>query len=100
RLDPEALAGPWTVRHPAAGELALTTVTGTAAVSITISMSGRPTVNALRIVGELATAHLNLFHGFSVIESGAVSRRRKIVQPFALAGATLAAATANLIRRT
>ena len=99
RVHPQALAGPWTIHRPASGELRLTTMAGQATVSVLISMSGRPTVNALRIVAEHASARLDLFHGFAVIEPGAVSRGRKIVQPFASAGATLVAAASNLIAR-
>jgi hypothetical protein len=64
-----------------------------------VSMSGRPTTNSLRVVGASGSAHADLFHGFAVVESGAVSRGRKIIHPFALAGATFAAAARNLSTR-
>jgi hypothetical protein len=64
-----------------------------------ISLAGRPTRNTLRLVGAGGTAHLDLFHGFSTVESGAVSRSRKIVRPFSHAVTTLGAAAANLARR-
>ena len=99
RLFPPALEASWMVQRPACGELRLTSEAAGATVSILISMSGRPPVNALRIVAERGTAYLNLFHGFVVIERGGTSRRAKIAQPLALSARTMGAATANLLRR-
>jgi predicted dehydrogenase len=98
-LLPAALAAPWTACRPAPGEWRLTADAAGATVSIVVSMAGRPTVNALRVVAAGGTAHLDLFHGFAVVEDAAVSRGRKIGHPFALAAATGAAAATNLARR-
>lgn len=95
---PLADAG-WVTRRSAPGELVATAAAGSATVSILISMAGRPTSNALHVIGANGSAHADLFHGFAVIESGAVSRARKIFHPFALAGATMADAVTNLARR-
>ena len=64
-----------------------------------ISLRGRPTRNELTVVGERGTAHVDLFHGFSVVESRAPSRRSKLVQPFARGQKLVAAAAANLAVR-
>ena len=67
---------------------------------ILVSLSGRPTRNSLRIVGDKGSLHVDLYHGFSVLERGAVSRRHKALRPFARSLRTLGAAGANLIART
>jgi hypothetical protein len=69
-------------------------------VSIVVSMSGRPTVNRAVLVGTGETIELDLFHGFAVVQGGAVSRTRKITQPFARAAALATVASTNLLRRT
>jgi predicted dehydrogenase len=92
-------AWPWRTMRPRAGEFRALAATGGATVSLLVSMSGRPTRNTLRLVGTGGTAHLDLFHGFATVEPAAVSRARKVARPFTHAGATLAAATANLTAR-
>lgn len=100
RLLPASLdSADWQLLRPAAGELRVSGVAEGISLSLLISMNGRPTCNLLRVIGGAGTAHLDLFHGFSVIESGAVSRTRKILKPFALSGRQLAGATHNLVRR-
>lgn len=81
------------------GELRVVGSLDAVSVGMLISMAGRPTRNTLRVVGERGTCHVDLFHGFSTIETGEVSQRSKILRPFALASATLTAASANLARR-
>lgn len=66
---------------------------------ILISLSARPTCNELTVVGTCGTAHVDLFHGFYIIESGIVSRAAKILHPFAFGIKLLAAAGLNLARR-
>jgi predicted dehydrogenase len=89
----------WQVQHPAAGEIRAMAKLGNTSLSILISMGGRPTANALRLIGARGTAHVDLFHGFAVLERGEVSRARKIAHPFAFAGGTLVSATTNLVAR-
>jgi predicted dehydrogenase len=95
---------PWQTDRPGypeqAGEFWATAQAGETTLRITVSLNGRPTANTLEIVGTAGTLHLDLFHGFAVGESGHVSRFRKIVHPFDLAGRHLTAAAANLARRT
>ncbi len=100
RLLPDSLdAIAWQLLRPAAGELRATAAAGGVSLSLLISMHGRPTYNLLRVVGGAGTAHLDLFHGFAVIEPGTVSRTRKLLRPFAFSGRQLAGATDNLLRR-
>jgi predicted dehydrogenase len=91
---------PWEVTRPGAGEFRATARAGATTIGLLISMGGRPTRNTFRIVGTRGTAHLDLFHGFATVEADGISRTHKIVHPFTHAGATLAAAAANLARRT
>jgi predicted dehydrogenase len=91
--------GAWQVQHAARGELRASGQIGSVSVSVLISMGGRPTANLLRLIGTRGTVHVDLFHGFSVLEGGAVSRARKITHPFTLAGGTLFSATGNLLSR-
>ncbi|HLZ29820.1 MAG TPA: Gfo/Idh/MocA family oxidoreductase [Chloroflexota bacterium] len=100
RLCPGKLAdAAWHIQHPRPGELRATTVLGQVSIGLLLSSAGRPTTNTLRLVAEHGTLHVDLFHGFCVVEPGEVSRARKIVHPFTLAGATLGAAGFNLLRR-
>jgi predicted dehydrogenase len=89
----------WHVATPAPGELRLSGSDGAVTAGILVSMSGRPTMNVLRVIAERGTAHADLFHGFATLEHGTVSRTHKIVRPFAVASASLMAATTNLARR-
>jgi predicted dehydrogenase len=89
----------WSVQRPAAGELRVSGQAADASVSIFISMNSRPTENSFHLVGTDGTIHIDLFHGFSTFEPGAVSRTRKILHPFDVAIRTISAAGANLSRR-
>ncbi len=90
----------WQVIHSGMGEIkCFATCRGTA-ISLTISMQGRPTRNNFRLIGYNGSLHLDLFHGYCVSEGGTVSRLRKLLHPFALSSATLLNAGGNLARRT
>ncbi len=97
---PEALAGAsWTVIRPGWGEMRLMGEVSATTISVFISMTARPTLNVLELKGTEGTIHVNLFHGYSFLQSGRVSRFRKIVQPFEHSGKNLKSATMNLGRR-
>ena len=81
-------------------ELELRGTLGNVQVHALLSMRGRPTRNSLTLIGTGATAHVDLFHGFSFIERGRPSRRTKLVQPFAYGGKVLLAAGGNVLTRT
>ena len=99
RVLPSVLSEAWTVRKTGAGEYRLLTCASGASVTVLISMAGRPTVNAMRVIADAGTAHVNLFHGYAVIERGSVSRLGKVIEPFAIATTTLATAGLNLAVR-
>ena len=90
---------PWSVTRPRAGEWRVTARCGAVSVSYVVSMSARPTFAELRVLGEHSSARLDLFHGFAVFESGAVSRSAKMMRPFKVAGRSLVTASSNLARR-
>jgi predicted dehydrogenase len=89
----------WAVRRPAPGELHALAEAGETALSISISLRGRPTSNSLHVIGTDGSGHADLFHGFAVLEHGTVSRRNKILHPFVFAASTLGGALKNLSMR-
>lgn len=89
----------WQLVYPTPGEFHAVTTIGDATVTIAISAHGRPTENALRVVGTAGSATADLFHGFAVRRGGVVSRQAKIAQPLLTAGLTLGGASLNLARR-
>lgn len=100
RLAPGSLQSVgWNLSRSAPGELRATLTTADVGFSIFISMNSRPTSTMLHLLGTEGTIHVDLFHGFSVIEPGTVSRWRKIIHPFDLSTRTLFAAGTNLVRR-
>ena len=89
----------WIVRRPLAGEIrGLAGIPG-AAIALTVSMAGRPTVNGAVLIGTEGTFEIDLFHGYAVRYGGAVSRARKAAQPLARSAALGATAALNLARR-
>lgn len=86
-------------RRIAPGELRVSWQSGAASYSIRVSMGGRPTCANLSISGTEGTLHLDLFHGYAVLEPGHVSRMRKFVHPFDLGTRTLIAAATNMVGR-
>ena len=90
----------WSAQRPAAGELRVLGAANEVSISMVVSMRARPTRNRLEILGERGSMHVDLFHGFVSSYGGAVSRTRKLTQPFVIATTDLAAAAANLAWRT
>ena len=89
----------WIVSHPSPGEFRATLTARDICFSILISMNSRPTATALRLLGTTGTIHVDLFHGFCVIEPGTVSRLKKIAHPFDFSLRMLLAAGVNLVER-
>jgi predicted dehydrogenase len=98
-LSKAHLNGRWTVSRAGAGELRATLAGPDAIASVLVSTHGRPTIHAARLIGPTGTAHLDFFHGFAVVQSPAVSRGRKVVQPLLFSTQLGAVAAANLFRR-
>ena len=80
-------------------ELALRGALGGVRVEAFMSLRGRPIRNQLTVIGTGGTAHLDLYHGYGLIERGRVSRRAKLLQPFGYGGGLLLAAGTNGLRR-
>ena len=91
--------GAWDVRRPAPGELRIAAGGGGATASILVSMRARPTVCAMTILAAMGTIHVDLFHGYAVLERGETSRARKILHPFDRSMRSLFAASANMAGR-
>jgi predicted dehydrogenase len=90
----------WSLEHPGAGELLVSGTHGGALMSCALSLAARPTKFDLTIRCDAGTVQLDLFHGYAVAYPGAVSRLRKVAQPFAGSTRLFGAASANLVRRT
>ncbi|MEP7131765.1 MAG: Gfo/Idh/MocA family oxidoreductase [Acidobacteriota bacterium] len=89
----------WTVAHTAAGDIALSAACGEASLGVFLTHRGRPTRCRLDVLGSEASAHLDLFHGFSVIEKRRVSRLTKAAAPLDSGARILGTAAANLAWR-
>lgn len=89
----------WKILRPAAGEWRIFGQSQETSLSIFISMNSRPTSNSFHLLGAHGAIHLDLFHGFSIIEPGKTSKARKILHPFDLAMRQFSAATVNLAQR-
>ncbi|MDQ3043242.1 MAG: hypothetical protein M3R11_12840, partial [Acidobacteriota bacterium] len=90
----------WNVLHPDDGELRIFGQESKgASLSFFISMNSRPTSNSFHLYGSNGTIHLDLFHGFSIVEPGSASKTGKILHPFDLAARNFTAATVNLAQR-
>jgi predicted dehydrogenase len=89
----------WRVTCASEGELSFAGADSGVGLSFLISTLGRPTRNAFKVIGEHGTGTMDLFHGFSILERGSVSRVRKISQPFTQSALTLAHASVNGARR-
>ncbi len=89
----------WEIFRPRCGEFRIYGNTRKISLSIFISMNSRPTANSFQIIGTNGTIHVDLFHGFAFIETGKVSKARKILHPLSFAVKSFSAATFNLARR-
>ncbi len=89
----------WHVLRRSPGEIRIVGAWDDATLGVLVSMHGRPTRNALRLVFDEGTWHVDLFHGFAWREDPGVSRLRKIGRPFGASLSSGLAATANLGRR-
>jgi predicted dehydrogenase len=90
----------WCVQRSTVDDLAVSASMRETQLAILISLRARPMRNELTISGTKATAYLNLFHGYGVVDTGTTSRLSKVGAPFKEALARLFVAGANLTRRT
>lgn len=92
--------GSWKVQHAAAGELLAQGVQGRLPISLKISMNARPTHSHMTIYHGAGALRLDLFHGFVALENPKVSRKAKLLAPFARSAKTFFLAARNLVRRS
>ena len=96
RYAPEALE----VMAQSPDDLVLAGVAAGIRIQASMSLRGRPPRHELHVLGTRGSGMADLFHGYCVLEGGDTSRTAKALRPFAHAGRVLAAASANLIRRS
>lgn len=89
----------WQVTRSGPGELRASNVRHGIVLSLSISMSARPTRHELVVTGERGTLHADLFHGFATREPPRLGRTYKILRPFSVSARRLAGAGVNLARR-
>lgn len=89
----------WQCVRPTAGELMAIGACGEIALSLSFSMSTRPTEATAVVCGTHGTAHIDFFHGYSCVTRGSVSRLDKALRPLAMAATQFTTATLNLARR-
>jgi predicted dehydrogenase len=89
----------WVTMRPGRGDLRAICEASGVSLAIFVSMRARPTVCEFKLVGTEGTIHLDMFHGFSFIEQGRVTRATKITRPFRYGIRELKSATVNLGRR-
>ena len=100
KFHPEGLSKKeWDVQWGIPGEFRAIGETEGIGMSILISMNSRPTECSFRVRGTNGTIHLDLFHGYMLLERGKVSKLRKIIRPLDLSIKRFFAATGNLSRR-
>jgi predicted dehydrogenase len=89
----------WTVLASSDDELELAGRDGTTALRVDIGLRARPTRNELVLTGSRATARVDLFHGYAVVEAGGTSRTAKALAPLRAGTRLLWTAGTNLARR-
>ena len=100
RFCPEPIDSvPWTHFCSQPGELTVHATVGPTMVSARISMRGRPPANHIRLVAERGTIHLDLFHGFAIVDRSGSSRLMKVARPSLFSARLALAASGSLARR-
>jgi predicted dehydrogenase len=89
----------WSCFRTGPGEWQMFAQSGDVAVTIAMSMSGRPTRFRTTVTADRGTVELDNFHDFAVLLPGNVSRAQKITAPFIRDGLGLFAAGRNLVSR-
>ena len=100
-LETDITAVEWDVFRPIPGELRISgRDEDSISISIFISMNSRPTENTFHLLGTHGGIHLDLFHGYSFMEPGNVSKMAKLTHPFDYAARSFGTAAANLALRS
>lgn len=100
RFLPDGLDGiRWSATRTRPGELSVSGTGDATALEFVVSMGGRPPATEWVVIGTEASGRADLFHGYATIERGDTSRRWKVMRPFAVSGAEMMGAAANLAGR-
>lgn len=89
----------WTCLRTSPGEWQIHAPVEGVTLTLSMSMSGRPTRFLTEITANTGSIKLDNFHDFSVPLSGTVSRTQKLAAPFVRDGLGLYAAGKNLVSR-
>ncbi|MBQ0745355.1 MAG: Gfo/Idh/MocA family oxidoreductase [Marinobacter sp.] len=89
----------WQMQHPMAGEVGAQCLFDGVPLSMTFSMSAKPTRCRMEIRGDRGTLLLDFFHGYCLHYPGKVSRYRKMIYPFSDAIHQLFIAGINMVSR-
>ncbi|GMQ82943.1 MAG: hypothetical protein BMS9Abin05_2412 [Rhodothermia bacterium] len=89
----------WTTMYARPGELGVGGQSSHVSLAMHLSLLGRPTRCMFTIVGTSSSIELNLFHGYSVVRAGSLSRLSKISAPLRESSRGFVSATHNLGRR-
>jgi len=92
--------GQFQVLHATPDDLVLFAEDDGLCSSVELSLRARPTRHVLAVVGETASARVDLFHGFATFARGRTSRRGKLAAPFVSGFALLSEASLGLLART
>ena len=90
----------WSVHRFSADDLDCTAVREGVLLDLRFSMAARPALNWLSVMGTRGSLHADLFHGYSYLEPGRVSRSEKLLRPFRQAARQSIVAAVNLTRRS
>ncbi|WP_281389429.1 Gfo/Idh/MocA family protein [Sphingomonas sediminicola] len=89
----------WSCFRTGPGEWQMFAQSGDVALTIAMSMSGRPTRFRTTVTADRGTVELDNFHDYAVLLPGNVSRAQKMAAPFIRDGLGLFAAGRNLVLR-
>jgi predicted dehydrogenase len=99
-LGKELEGASWHVQRYTGDDLEISGNLRDTQLAVLLSLRARPIRNELIVSGTNATAYLNLFHGYGVLDTGETSRLSKASGPFKESLCRLVIASANLARRT
>ena len=89
----------WNVVHNRSGEIRCNAPVHGMTAGFVISMSGRPPICSLSIVGTNGAFYADLFHGSAYFEPGSTSRSMKILRPFTSSLRSLGSLSVNFLGR-
>lgn len=90
----------WNIARSGVGEFMALAATGATTISISISLTARPTCFRTHVLTENGAIDIDGFHGFATLSRGrSATRATKLLTPFSESISVLSAASSNLVRR-